>query len=434
VSDQPIDPATIPVRVPVIPVTNAGDAASKLAHILHGQPTQTLKVMGVTGTNGKTTTTYLIQHLLRQVDKPCGLVGTVQIDDGGRVIESEMTTPGAVEVAQLMARMVRNGCVACAIETSSHALDQGRVAGVRFSGAGFTNLTHDHLDYHGTMENYAAAKARLFEMLDADAVAAVNADDPWTARMVRDCRGRIVTFGMKTTTADYSARDIKVTAKGTHFILHGPDGSAEVSMRLIGRHNIENALCAATLVAETVGLTVHQIATGLADAAGAPGRLQRVDAGQPFAILVDYAHTDDALKNVLMALRPLCRGKLRVLFGCGGDRDRTKRPKMAGISAELADALYITSDNPRTEDPKAIVDEILSGLPKNLQKPVFVDIDRRTAIRQIVADAGPDDVVLIAGKGHENYQILGKTKHHFDDTEEATAAVGVIKAEPNHAR
>jgi UDP-N-acetylmuramoyl-L-alanyl-D-glutamate--2,6-diaminopimelate ligase len=329
-----------------------------------------------------------------------------------------MTTPAACDIADLFASMRDNGCQACAMETSSHALDQGRVAGVQFAGAAFTNLTGDHLDYHKTMENYAAAKARLFASLDPLAVAVVNADDKWADRMIEHCPGRIIRFGLANH-ADYRARDIAITAAGTNFILHTPDGQAEVKMALIGRHNIENALAAAGLVGEACGLSVHQIAAGLRDAAGAPGRLQAVREGQPFAVLVDYAHTDDAIENVLSALRPLTRGKLRVLFGCGGDRDPFKRPRMAKTAERLADCVYITSDNPRTENPQAILEQVAAGLTAGGRAAAVLEIDRRAAIERILADAEPNDVVLIAGKGHENYQIIGQERRHFDDVEES---------------
>jgi UDP-N-acetylmuramoyl-L-alanyl-D-glutamate--2,6-diaminopimelate ligase len=404
--------------LPQVVVPDPARATSVLAHVFHMHPSRRVAVFGVTGTNGKTTTTYLIRHLLGKVGRRCGMIGTVQLDDGRQTVESNLTTPAAVDVARLLASMRDNGCWTCAMEVSSHALDQQRVAGMRFAGAAFTNLTGDHLDYHKTMDAYAAAKAKLFEGLDEVAVAAVNAEDKWSERMIRDCRGRIIRFGFGKT-ADYRARDIAITSQGTHFILHTPDGKAEVSMGLIGRHNIENALTAAALVGETYGLSVHQIAAGLRDAAGAPGRLQAVRAGQPFAVLVDYAHTDDALENVLSALRPLCRGRLRVMFGCGGDRDRTKRPRMARTAARLADVLYITSDNPRTENPQAIIDEIIKGLPADTDKEVRIEPDRRLAIEQALMEAEAGDVVLLAGKGHENYQIIGSVKYHFDDLEEA---------------
>lgn len=412
----------VPQRMPDCPIPQViipdPSAASVLANLYHDSPSHSLKVLGITGTNGKTTTTYLLRHILRKNKLPCGLIGTVEIDDGKESSPSEMTTPGPVILAGLLADMVRKGAVACAMETSSHALHQGRVAGIRYTAAGFTNLTGDHLDYHGTMDAYAAAKALLFESLDERAVAVVNADDPWHRRIARDCRAPVSTFGIASG-ADYRAVDGSSTASGSRFILVGPDGRTEVEMGLPGRHNIENALCATAIACETFGLTLYQAATALRDATGAPGRLQPVHCGQNFTVLVDYAHTDDALRNVLSALRPICKGKLRLVFGCGGDRDRTKRPRMGLAAAELADVIYVTSDNPRTENPSSIIDEIISGIPADSGKPVVVEPDRRAAIERAILDAKPRDVVLIAGKGHENYQIVGTTRRHFDDVEEA---------------
>jgi UDP-N-acetylmuramoyl-L-alanyl-D-glutamate--2,6-diaminopimelate ligase len=398
-------------------------AASRLSNLLFDEPSKKVKVLGITGTNGKTTTTYLIRHMLRKIGMQCGLIGTVEIDDGKSRREAQMTTPGACEIARLLREMRDCGCGACAIETSSHALDQHRVSGVRFAAAAFTNLTGDHLDYHKTMESYANAKAKLFEILGEDAVACVNVDDTSSARMIRDTKARVIGWGFASG-ADYRATDIAITSNGSNFVLCTPDGKAEIRMQLVGRHNIHNALCAATVVGETFGLSVHQIAAGLADAQGAPGRLQPVRAGQQFAVLVDYAHTDDALQNVLQALRPLTRGKLRVLFGCGGDRDRTKRPRMARVAQRFADVIYVTSDNPRTENQQAIIDEIMSGFSADSGKTLItVEPDRRRAIERVMNDALDDDVVLLAGKGHENYQIFGTTKHHFDDVEEAESVL-----------
>ena len=410
------DPAC---ELPQVHVDDPAAAASRLANLLAGEPSRALSVLGVTGTNGKTTTAYLLRHLLGKAHLQCGLIGTVEIDDGRRQREASMTTPSATEIAQLLAAMRDNGCGACAMEVSSHALDQGRVAGVRFAAAAFTNLTGDHLDYHKSMDNYAAAKARLFQLLDSGAGAIVNADDPAGARMVKHCRAKIIRFGIRAQ-AEYRATDVNVTSHGTRFVLTAPDGSAPVSMSLIGKHNVENALAAAALAAQGCGISVAQIASGLSDAAGAPGRLQVVRAGQPFAVLVDYAHTDDALENVLTALRPLTNGSLRVLFGCGGDRDRSKRPRMAAVAQRLADVVYVSSDNPRTEMPLAIITDIVAGFSADFRSKVRVEPDRRTAIELLLAEAKAGDVVLIAGKGHENYQIVGTAKHHFDDVEEAT--------------
>jgi UDP-N-acetylmuramoyl-L-alanyl-D-glutamate--2,6-diaminopimelate ligase len=401
---------------------NPAGAIAPLAHIFYKHPSRHVRVVGITGTNGKTTTTYLIRHILGKTTRPCGLIGTVETDDGRTRCEAAMTTPSPIEVARLLAKMRDNGCRACAMEVSSHALHQGRVTGVRFVAGAFTNLTRDHLDYHRDMQNYAAAKAILFQSLDEDAVAIVNAEDPWSDRMVIGCRGRIVRFGFGES-SDYRARDFAMTSQGSRFVLHTPDGNAEVNLGMIGRHNIANALTAAAIVSEAFHVSVHQIAAALGDAQGAPGRLQSVRQGQPFAVLVDYAHTDDALEKVLAALRPLTRGQLRVLFGCGGDRDRSKRPLMARAAEKIADCIYVTSDNPRSEDPGSIIDQIVAGFSSARKKPIFVEPDRRAAIAKIVEDAEQTDVLLLAGKGHENYQIIGQTKHHFDDVEEVEAAL-----------
>ncbi len=414
IADSPLPQVVLPTAA----------AASLLSHRFFSDPSRRLKVLAVTGTNGKTTTTYLLRHVLNKLNRRCGMIGTVEVDDGSESREATMTTPGAIEVARLLAAMRDHQCQAAAIETSSHALHQQRVAGVHFAGAAFMNLTGDHLDYHKLMEKYAAAKAMLFEMLDETAVAAANGDDPWCGRMIQNCRARIVRFGFSEG-VDYRAADIAITAGGTKFILHAPDGRWEMNLQLIGRYNIQNTLAAVALLCEVFGFGIHQVAAALKDAAGAPGRLQSVKAGQPFAVLVDYAHTDDALENVLSALRPLTRRKLRVVFGCGGDRDRTKRPRMAAVAQRLADEIYITSDNPRTENPQAILDEIFAGLLAETAS-VHVQIDRRRAIEQALNDSAAGDVVLIAGKGHENYQTIGSTNHHFDDVEECGRILAMV--------
>ncbi|HEX8324274.1 MAG TPA: UDP-N-acetylmuramoyl-L-alanyl-D-glutamate--2,6-diaminopimelate ligase [Tepidisphaeraceae bacterium] len=413
------------VDVPQVSVADPAAVLSTVANTFFENPAAAMKVLGITGTNGKTTTAYLIRHVLNTLGQRCGMIGTVEIDDGRHTTEADMTTPSAVPAAQLLAAMRDNGCAACAIETSSHALDQGRVAGVTFAGAGFTNLTGDHLDYHGSMEAYADAKARLFETLPADAVAALNADSPTFERMARSCRARLRTFGIDAA-ADYRAANISVTAVGTTFSLTSPHGRADVRLRLIGRHNIENALCAIVLCQDVFGLGLDSVLRAISTATGAPGRLQLVPGDAPFSVLVDYAHTDDALRNVLSALRPLTAGRLRVVFGCGGDRDRTKRPRMARVAEELADDVYVTSDNPRRENPADILDEIRHGLTAAGRERATFDVDRRAAIERAVGDSGADDVVLIAGKGHENYQIVGVTKHPFDDVEEATRAMAAV--------
>lgn len=413
--------------LPVIQVKDAGVAASLLAHAVVGDPSREMKVLGVTGTNGKTTTTFLLRHLLNHTGQRCGLIGTCEIDDGQQSRPAAMTTPGPVTIAEIFAAMRDKGCDAVAMEASSHALHQGRCAGVEFAAAGFTNLSGDHLDYHHTMEDYAAAKAELFRTLPPDAPAVVNAEDAYAERMIQGTSGRPVTFRVGDGgggSADYVARDLLVTANGSKFILKTPDGEAPVAMAQIGRHNVQNALCAAAMVGELFGLSARQLAASLDDAPAAPGRLERIDEGQPFTVLVDYAHTDDALDNVLKALRPVTKGQLRVVFGCGGDRDRGKRPRMAQVAEHRADTVYVTSDNPRTEDPARIIDDILDGFEN--RKIAIVEADRRRAIDRAIADAEPGDVVVIAGKGHENYQIVGDQRLTFDDAAEARRALRTL--------
>ncbi|MEM8873155.1 MAG: UDP-N-acetylmuramoyl-L-alanyl-D-glutamate--2,6-diaminopimelate ligase [Planctomycetota bacterium] len=416
VSESPIRGLSVPSVV----VDDAAQTLGELAHALHDDPSKSLAVLAITGTNGKTTTTYILRHILRQDDTKCGLIGTIEIDDGEQVTEADMTTPGAPELAKHLAAMRDNGCQAAVIEASSHALSQKRLTGCHIVGAAFLNLTGDHLDYHGTMDDYADAKALLFEMLGEQAAAAVNVDDPFSDRMLVGFTGFHAEFSPRGNDATWRATDVSVTASGTTFRMHSYDEAFAVRMPLIGRHNVENALAAAVLAEVVLNLEPRDIADALATATGAPGRLERVPTDKPFHVFVDYAHTDDALDNVLRALRPLCTRKLRIVFGCGGDRDKTKRPRMAAAAERTADALYVTSDNPRTEDPDAILADIVAGLER---KPTLVDPDRRVAIRQAIADASDGDIVLIAGKGHENYQILGTEKTHFDDREEAHIAL-----------
>lgn len=405
---------------PAIVVRDPLGAASRLAHAFYGNPSRSMSVIGVTGTNGKTTTAYLIRHLLARASVRCGMIGTVEIDDGAKQCEATMTTPGCIELSRLMAAMRANGATACAMEVSSHALDQRRVEGIRFAAAGFTNLTWDHMDYHGSLQNYAHAKARLFQSLEPQGVAVVNGADPYSAVMLERCEGRVVRWGY-TPECDYRAEQVFIDADGSHFLMTTPKGSAQVNMQSIGRHNIANALTAAALVGEVYGMDPALMASALHDAMGAPGRLQPVRMGQPFGVFVDYAHTEDGLKNVLTALKPLTRGKLRVVFGCGGDRDRKKRPEMAKVAQQYADAIYVTSDNPRTEDADEIIREILLGFTP--EAPLTVLPDRHQAIAKAIRECQSGDVLLLAGKGHENYQVIGKTKHHFDDVEEARAAL-----------
>ncbi|MBL9147576.1 MAG: UDP-N-acetylmuramoyl-L-alanyl-D-glutamate--2,6-diaminopimelate ligase [Phycisphaerae bacterium] len=417
----------------IVAATTADPArtAATIAHRFHGDPTRELRVLGVTGTNGKTTIAYLTQQLLAasapRTKAKSGLIGTVEIDDGAGRTPSNLTTPGAFELAALFGRMVANGCTHASMEVSSHALHQGRVAGVRFDCASFTNLTGDHLDYHKTMDAYAAAKAILFESLDDDAWRILNVDDPWSKRMDVGRSNRLA-CSLTDPRADClaSIEDVGLTAMRVTF--RGPWGTFTIPLPLVGRHNAINALEAAA-AAWTQGIDGATLEHALRSCEAPPGRLQPVVAARAndvgFSVLVDYAHSDDALLNVLTALRPVVPdgGQLRVVFGCGGDRDRTKRPRMAAVACAHADHVIVTSDNPRTEDPQAIVADIVAGVPTNAKPKVDVEVDRAKAIALAVRAARRGDVVLIAGKGHEDYQIVGTEKRAFDDRLVARAAM-----------
>jgi len=420
----------VDVTVPTAQVQNANKALALAAHAVAGRPTDSLTVLAVTGTNGKTTITYLVRAIIQAWGQKCGLIGTVQIDDGLKFVESEMTTPGPVDLTALFARMKQNGVRYCAIETSSHALHQDRVAGINFAVGMFTNLTQDHLDYHTTMDNYAAAKAILFENLSPSATAVENGDDAYAARMVRDSKARVVRYSVHGA-GDWSATIESMTSAGMKLRIKTPTGETlALNSPLVGVYNVHNTLCAMGCAA-ALGVPTTVMIKALETCTGAPGRLQRVMIGKqslPFQVFVDYAHTPDAVENVLKALKPLTKGRLICVFGCGGDRDRTKRPKMARAAQQLADVVVVTSDNPRTEAPQQIFDDIVAGFGGDWRSDgrIVVEPDRRTAINAAIKMAKQHDVILIAGKGHENYQIVGKTKHHFDDVEEAEKAIAGV--------
>jgi UDP-N-acetylmuramoyl-L-alanyl-D-glutamate--2,6-diaminopimelate ligase len=401
---------------------------ARLAHRLRGDPARDLTIFAVTGTNGKTTISYLVRAICKAAGRRCGLISTVEIDDGAQVRESVMTTPGPVELADLFAEMKSNGVRTVSMEASSHALDQGRMAGFQVAAAMFSNLTGDHLDYHKTMENYASAKARLFASLSADSWAIVNADDPWSSRMIQGCRARVLHYGLDKP-ADFKADILRMDAMGTTLRISHPGGSPwTIRTELVGRHNVLNILCAVAACVSQ-GLAAPAIQLGLEQMRAVPGRLEAVlvegknRQELPFQVLVDYAHTHDALENVLRAIRPWTKGRIICVFGCGGDRDATKRPKMAAVAQRLADQIIITNDNPRTEDPQSIVAMILAGFSTEGRTGVRVCPDRRAAIQAAIEEARAGDVVLIAGKGHERYQILGTVKHPFDDVAVARAAL-----------
>jgi UDP-N-acetylmuramoyl-L-alanyl-D-glutamate--2,6-diaminopimelate ligase len=423
VSDRPI---ASPAGVPVIRVADARSALARLAAAWYGfgadGQSRDLKLIGVTGTNGKTTTATLLHSILQQAGHPTAMLGTIHYDLLGEVLPAPWTTPPPVKLSELLSRAAGHGATHAVIEVSSHALSQRRCDGHRFDVAVFTNLSGEHLDYHGNPDAYADAKKRLFDMLDDQAVAVVNADDNGSVRITSSCPARPLKFGLNRK-ADVTAKIQSLTIDGSRFTLCAPSGSFDVALPLIGRHNVLNALAAAT-AAIGLGIDAEQIRSGLEGVELVTGRLQRVDTGaRGFALLVDYAHTDDALGRALTALKPMTRRRLICVFGCGGDRDRSKRPRMALAVAEVADIAIVTSDNPRSEDPMAIINEILAGFTGCVPLTVEVEPDRRKAIERAVALAGEGDTVLIAGKGHEDYQIIGDQRLHFDDVEVATLAV-----------
>lgn len=410
--------------VAMLQSSDAAISGVDLAHAFEGFPASAMRMIGITGTNGKTTVAFLVQHLLMHASTKCGLIGTVTIDDGATRTPAELTTPGGVELARMLGAMARNGCEAVSMEVSSHALHQRRVRGIDFAVGVFTNLTGDHLDYHGSMDAYADAKAQLFDGLRPGACAVVNGDDPAHTRMVRSCAARVARCSTTDMRAECTAEVVRVVLGGMRLRLHGPWGSFDADFPCVGRHNAMNAL-QAVATAWALGVQAEHLASGLSCAAAPPGRLQPVTAlHDPFAVLVDYAHTDDALSNVLSALRPVVgSGRIVLVFGCGGDRDRTKRPRMAATAVHGADLVFVTSDNPRTEDPNAIIAEIVGGIPSDRRARVQVQPDRAAAIAAAISAARTGDIVLIAGKGHEDYQIIGTEKRHFDDCEEARAAL-----------
>lgn len=403
-------------------VKDARLALAALANAVNGWPSRKMDVFGITGTNGKTTTAWLLSELLRAHGRNPGLLTTVQIAYQDRVIPATRTTPDACELQSLLAAMASAGCDAAVMEVSSHALDQQRTAGIRFAGAAFTNLSHDHLDYHGSMEAYWETKKRLFTQLAAEtpgAPAACFLDAPYGTQMA----AFLATLPVKRVTcgfsdaADIRAEDVSLTPDGGRFTLATPDGArAPMTLQLAGRHNIANALCAAAL-AQSAGVPWKTITAVLQAARPQWGRLERVPVNAAFRVFVDYAHTHDALTNVLSAIREMSNGRIIVVFGCGGDRDRTKRPLMGRACADGADVLVITSDNPRTEKPEDIIAEIMAGIPAGTT--AHIEPNRRAAIRLALSLAQDDDVVLIAGKGHESFQEIAGRSFPFDDRQVA---------------
>jgi UDP-N-acetylmuramoyl-L-alanyl-D-glutamate--2,6-diaminopimelate ligase len=400
---------------PNIRVENGRRALGRMAANFYGHPSKEVQVIGLTGTNGKTSTAILIQALFEAGGLRCGLLGTVGNDTGKGRVSAKQTTPEALDLQQFLAEMRENGCRAAAVEVSSHALEQGRTEGVDFAGAVFTNLGRDHLDFHQSMEEYEKAKSLLFRGLRAGSFAVINQEDPAGIRMMAQCAPgvRVLTYGVER--GDVHTRDLKMGVSGSTFVLCTPEGEIPTSLPWWGRFNVLNALAAAS-AAMLGGLSAEKVASALGRAPVVPGRMERIAGEGEISVLVDFAHTEEAVGAALETVRPLCRGNLWVVLGAGGDRDKGKRPKMAAVAARLADQVILTSDNPRNEDPKIILSEMVAGVPKG--RAVEVIEHRAEAIRAAVLGAKAGDVVLVAGKGHEEFQEIRGEKMPFSDRRE----------------
>lgn len=381
-------------------------------------PADKLHLVGVTGTNGKTTTVCLLKSILEAAGHKVGLIGTIQNMIGNRAVPAARTTPDTYELQSLFALMVAEGCDYCVMEVSSHALDQDRVGGCKFDAAVFTNLTQDHLDYHGTMENYMLAKKKLFSMSKH---AVINLDDPWGERMAEEIPCPLSYYSAKQDTAQFVAKNIVHKPDGVRFELVGENRIGRVHLHIPGQFSVYNGLAAAACAIE-LGIDFDTVTDALYHAQGVKGRAEIVPTGRDFTVVIDYAHTPDGLENICRTMKACCAGRLITVFGCGGDRDRTKRPLMGDIAARLSDVAVVTSDNPRTEDPAAIIQEILAGM-QNTKTPIKVIENRIDAITWAVQNAKTGDTVLLAGKGHETYQILKEGTIHLDEREVVVAAL-----------
>lgn len=395
-----------------VTVENCRKAYAAACANFYGRPQKRMKLVGVTGTNGKTTTSVFIRNILEYAGYKTGLIGTISNFIGGEEIEANYTTPEAKEFYSLLRRMADEGVEYVVSEVSSHALDQCRVEGCIFDVGVFTNLTQDHLDYHGTMEAYAEAKAKLFKI---SRVSVVNLDDPAGEMMADAAEGECMTYSVDSDDADITAKNVSLKPTGVSFELVTRGKIARISAATPGMFNVYNSLAAAS-AAYALGIPLETVKEALARSSGVKGRLEVVPTDTDYTVIIDYAHTPDGVENILRAVRDFATGRVICLFGCGGDRDKTKRPLMGGVAASLADYLFVTSDNPRTEDPEAIINDILEGV-KDSGTPYEVIVDRTEAIAAALAEAKAEDIIILAGKGHETYQILKEGKIHYDERE-----------------
>jgi UDP-N-acetylmuramoyl-L-alanyl-D-glutamate--2,6-diaminopimelate ligase len=408
-------------------VSDSRKALSLLAANFYGLPSRKLRLVGVTGTNGKTTTAHLIKSILETSGERVGLIGTIEYIIGDEAVPATHTTPESLELHQLFAKMVAKGCSAAVMEVSSHSLTMHRVYGLDFSVGVFTNLTQDHLDFHGSMDQYFEAKQLLFDGMTSSSFAILNSDDSYGARIAERSKAKKLTYGISSQ-ADIQAKAVELSVRGATFEVERDGVSVTVSSSLTGQFNVSNIL-AAYSAGVVLGVDQQKITDGIRQLKAVRGRFEQIISPKGWTAIVDYAHTPDALENCLKTIHDVLPkggdGRVITVFGCGGDRDRGKRPKMARIATELSDIIVITSDNPRNEDPQVIIDEIFTGAVKG--KEVRTEIDRRKAITMALDLARAGDVVLVAGKGHEDYQIVGETKHHFDDREEIERFIQVIQ-------
>lgn len=393
-------------------VENTRAAFSLLSASFFGNPAKKLRLIGATGTNGKTTTCFLLKAIFESLGHKTGLVGTVKNMAGDEEFPANLTTPDPFELNRLFAKMVEAGCEFCVMEVSSQALAQERVAGLFYEAAIFTNLTQDHLDYHGSFANYIAAKHKLFENCGT---AIVNSDDAAYTAMLENTSCKAVTFSAVSDSAEYSAKNISYRADGVDYFLVGIGQLERIKMKIPGNFTVYNSMGAAVTAVE-MGFELGEVARAISSAAGVPGRIEVVPTDTDYTVIIDYAHSPDGLENILASLRKIASARIITVFGCGGDRDRTKRPKMGKIASDMSDFVIITSDNPRTEDPDAIVNEVASGAV-GAKIPIVKITDRTSAIEFALNEAGAGDIVLLAGKGHETYQILNTGKIHYDERE-----------------
>ncbi len=425
------------VRVPWFQVADARHALAALSSEFYGKPSERITLVGITGTNGKTTTSYLLAAVFEAAGIRCGRIGTVGYRIGAREVEAARTTPESPELQRMLRDMIAQGCGACVMEVSSHALVMRRADFLRFAAVIFTNLTRDHLDFHGDMEQYFVAKRRLFELAPPESVGISNADDPRGSDFAAAVR-RPLTYAIDAP-ADVRPGPISFSLEGLEFDLRTPRGTVHIRSKLVGRPNAYNIL-AAVAAATALDLPSGAIEQGISSLENVPGRFQVVSSSRDdVRVVVDYAHTDDALKNLLETARPLAAGRVITVFGCGGDRDKTKRPLMGAVAARLSDMVIVTSDNPRSEDPEQIIEDIKRGIvlpadrmgPKGQgprSTPCLAIADRKAAIERAIREARPGDLVLVAGKGHEKYQVIGERTLPFDDVEVARAALALRRA------